>query len=209
MICKDSECWFGQSTAPICSFHKGIVILQAIFFFNMKNISTAVLADIPDLINLLNCAYRGEASKKGWTTEANLLKGNQRMDRETLTEHMGRQDALILKYLGTENDIQGCIFLQKKNNSMYLGMLAVSPDQQAKGIGKKLLAAADEHARSMNCNALHMTVISAREELIAWYVRHGYRATGERMPFSPEEKFGIPMQPLEFIVLERKLVDKT
>ena len=174
----------------------------------MKNISTAERADIPALISLLNSAYRGEASKEGWTTEANLLKGNQRMDRETLTEHMGRPDALILKYSGTENNIQGCVFLQKKKSSMYLGMLAVSPDQQANGIGKKLLAAADEHARLMNCDTIHMTVISAREELIAWYLRHGYRATGESMPFTPEEKFGIPMQPLEFIVLERKLGDK-
>jgi hypothetical protein len=51
-----------------------------------------------------------------------------------------------------------------------------------------------------------MTVISVREELISWYLRHGYRLTGERKPFVvPDVRWGIPKQPLEFVVLEKEV----
>ena len=171
----------------------------------MNAISHANTADIPPLINLLNIAYRGDASKKGWTTEAGLIKGNQRMDRETLLEHLESPDAVMLKYTNQDGNIHGCVFLQKKQNRMYLGMLSVSPDQQANGIGKQLLSASVDHAKKMDCQVIYMSVISERKELIAWYERHGYRQTGERIPFTPPEKFGIPVRALEFVVLECNL----
>ncbi|HMH31821.1 MAG TPA: GNAT family N-acetyltransferase [Puia sp.] len=171
----------------------------------MNGISHANTADIPSLINLLNSAYRGEASRKGWTTEADLLKGNQRMDRETMLEHLESPDAVMLKYTNQDGNIDGCVFLQKKQNRMYLGMLSVSPDQQANGIGKQLLSASIDHAKRMDCQVIYMSVISERNELIAWYERHGYHQTGERIPFAPPEKFGIPVSALEFVVLECNL----
>ena len=65
------------------------------------------------------------------------------------------------------------------------------------------MSASVEHANKLNCEVIYMTVISERKELIAWYERHGYLQTGERIPFAPEEKFGIPIRELEFVVLER------
>jgi ribosomal protein S18 acetylase RimI-like enzyme len=82
-------------------------------------------------------------------------------------------------------------------------MLTVSPGLQAKGIGKQLLAASEIYAVQQDCSIITMTVISVREELIAWYKRHGYRATGETRPFPKGPEFGIPKQELEFIVLEK------
>jgi ribosomal protein S18 acetylase RimI-like enzyme len=85
-------------------------------------------------------------------------------------------------------------------------MLSVAPNTQGKGIGKKLMAAAEDHARSLGITAIFMTVISVRKELIDWYVRHGYRLTGERKPFVvPDTRWGIPKQQLEFVVLEKKI----
>src|ERR1700754_1965868 len=104
-------------------------------------VTIANTTDIPGLVKLLNSAYRGDASKKGWTTEADLLEGDQRTDEPTLSELMHSAGSDFLKYTNEENEIEGCVFLQKRNNKLYLGMLSVSPLIQAKGIGKQIMAA--------------------------------------------------------------------
>ena len=106
-------------------------------------VSIATIEDIPALVSLINSAYRGEASKKGWTTEADLLEGELRTDISTLIEIMSRPDAVILKYTTAEKVITGSVFLEKQERGLYLGMLSVSPLQQASGIGKQLMLAAE------------------------------------------------------------------
>lgn len=170
----------------------------------MNRISIANSDDIPALVALLNSAYRGEGSKKGWTTEADLLSG-QRTDAPMIQEEMNHPEGHFLKFTDENGNLAGCVYLRKTDKKMYLGMLSVSPLKQAGGIGKQLLAAAEKFALDRSCDRIHMTVISVRHELIAWYERYGYYQTGERIPFEPEERFGIPTQPLEFTVLEKIL----
>jgi ribosomal protein S18 acetylase RimI-like enzyme len=172
-------------------------------------ISIAQPRDIPQLVSLINSAYRGEGSKKGWTTEANLLQGEVRTDQETIRQSMGT--GTFLKYV--EGDVlQGCVYLEKQNEHstmqprLYLGMLSVSPGAQAKGIGKQLLAASEKRALEKNCRSIIMNVISLRRELIDWYERHGYKQTGATKPFPADDKFGKAVIPLEFVELEKKLV---
>jgi len=167
-------------------------------------ITKATPADITALNILINSAYRGESSKKGWTTEANLLEG-KRTNEEELSEIINNPKNTILKY--TENDkIIGSVLLVEKENQLYLGMLTVSPELQNSGIGKKMLAEAENHAKSLGLSSIIMTVISVREELIAWYKRHGYVETGEREAF-PESEIHVTISPnpLEFIFLEKKV----
>lgn len=167
-------------------------------------ITKATLQDIPALNILINSAYRGETSKKGWTTEANLLEG-KRTNEEELTETILNPKNAILKY--TENDkIIGSVLLVEKEHQLYLGMLSVSPELQNSGIGKKMLAEAENHAKGLGLTSIIMTVISVREELIAWYKRHGYVDTGEREAF-PESEIHVTISdsPLEFIYLEKRI----
>jgi ribosomal protein S18 acetylase RimI-like enzyme len=167
-------------------------------------IDVASEKDIPALNILVNSAYRGETSKQGWTTEADLLKGI-RTDEASLKESMQQPNAFILKY-EEENKILGCVYLRQEDNKMYLGMLTVAPHLQNKGIGKILLAAAEEESRTRNCTAIFMSVISVRTELINWYKNRGYYDTGKTKPFPKDDtRFGIPKQPLEFIILEKDL----
>ena len=168
-------------------------------------ISIATTADIPSLVSLINSAYRGEASRKGWTTEADLLVGELRTDISTLTQTMNKPGAVILKYTDDVARIVGCVFLQKLERGLYLGMLSVSPELQAAGIGKKLLEAATHHARSNDCPVIYMSVISVRHELIAWYERHGYHLTGETSPLPADNRFGVPTQPIEFAIMEKEI----
>ena len=167
-------------------------------------ITKATLQDIPSLNMLINSAYRGETSKKGWTTEAHLLAG-KRTTEEELEQIILDPKNTFLKY--TENDqIIGSVLLVEKENQLYVGMLTVSPELQNSGIGKKMLAEAEIHAKTLGLSTLSMTVVSVRSELIAWYKRHGYVDTGEREPFpSSDIHINISDQPLEFIFLEKRL----
>ena len=174
---------------------------------NNLTISVATVDDIPELINLVNCAYRGNEARKGWTHEADLIDGTLRTDKASMERLIINPASTILKCIDTNNVIVGCVYLEKKDSMLYLGMLSVSPEIQAKGIGKMLLAAAEDHAHKVNCKIIEMTVISVREELIAWYERRGYNSTGMTIPFPDDNRFGIPKQPIEFIVMEKKLTN--
>lgn len=168
-------------------------------------VSPATPEDVPLLVSLINSAYRGEVSKKGWTTEADLLEGEFRTDIPTLTEVMSRPHTVILKYTTAEGVIIGSVFLEKQERGLYLGMLSVSPLQQAGGIGKQLMQAAEVYAKENDCPCIFMNVISVRSELISWYERLGYQLTGETKPLPADNRFGVPTQPLEFAIMEKKM----
>ncbi len=167
-------------------------------------ISKATPNDIPALNNLVNSAYRGDSSRKGWTTEADLLDGT-RTDEKTITDFFKDPNSTILKYVEAEQ-LLGCVRLVNRGGHLYLGMFAVDPVQQAKGIGKKLLVAAEEVALKQNCKSIDLTVISVRAELIAWYKRHGYVETGEKKPMVFDSPAGgAPKKELYFITLQKNL----
>ncbi|MBI1768784.1 MAG: GNAT family N-acetyltransferase [Bacteroidetes bacterium] len=165
-------------------------------------ISKATLEDIPALNKLVNSAYRGDTSRKGWTTEADLLDGT-RTDENAINDFFSEQGSTILKFVD-EGKIIGCVRLLKHGSQLYLGMFAVDPTVQNAGIGKKILLAAEEEARRQNCKSIDMTVISERKELIDWYKRNGYVEVGEKKPMVFDNPCGgIPKKDLYFITLEK------
>lgn len=167
------------------------------------NFRKAKPEDVASLNALVNGAYRGESSRKGWTTEADLLDGI-RTSNESLTEMINRTGSIIL-VAENKDGLQACVHLEKQNDALYLGMLTVQPEMQAQGLGAQLLWLAEERARELHCDKIKMTVITARDTLIAYYKRKGYIDTGERFPFPNDLKFGIQKQPLEFLVMEKKV----
>lgn len=168
------------------------------------SITSATVADVPQLNVLVNSAYRGEESKKGWTTEADLL-GGIRINEETLTKYFSNEAIDILKYTDENEQILGSVYLEVKGPELYLGMFSVSPVLQGKGIGKALLAAAEIHAKKLNYDKITMSVIRNRTELIEWYERRGYTFTGEIQPFEGDGLFGEIKQPIEFIIMEKMI----
>lgn len=157
--------------------------------------------DVPPLVALVTSAYRGESSRAGWTTEADLLDGG-RTDTHELT-------ALLPDLLVAEEDGQlvGCAALSPREGHGYFGTFAVRPDLQSRGVGSRLLEAAEERTRALGLGAVEMTVLSGRTELIAYYARRGYVDTGERRPFPyGVERNGVPRtDDLEFAVLRKAL----
>jgi ribosomal protein S18 acetylase RimI-like enzyme len=167
-------------------------------------ITQATIADAAELSALINSAYRGETSKKGWTTEADLLEGT-RTSEEELISIIASSNHYLLKFIRDEKII-GSVLLIAKKEVLYLGMLTVSPELQNSGIGKQLLQAAEQLAQQLELSRIQMTVIGIRKELLAWYMRNGYEDTGVREPFPfGEGDKALTSEPLDFIVLEKKL----
>lgn len=160
---------------------------------------------IPELVALINAAYRGETSRSGWTTEADLL-GGQRTDDREIRALMAADDALFLCGY-REGDLAGCLHLARDGDVATLGMFSIRPGLQGAGLGKRFMDEAEAQARRRwGSRRMRLSVISLRSELIAFYARRGYRPTGEREPFPDDPRFGIPKVPeLEFVVLEKPL----
>jgi ribosomal protein S18 acetylase RimI-like enzyme len=166
-------------------------------------IRMATADDIPALHALVESAFRGDSARGGWTHEADLLDG-QRTDRAALAEAIADTERAILMI----DDATGCVQVSRvAPDRSALGLLAVRPDAQAGGLGRRLVLAAEAHAvQAFGARRMEMTVIAARGELIAWYERQGYVRTGETRPFPMDDpRFGLPRQMLSFMVLERGL----
>ena len=162
--------------------------------------------DVPALVALVTSAYRGESSRAGWTTEADLLDGN-RIDPDVLRGDIEREHSRVL-LASRDGVLLGCAHVAIENGAGYFGMFAVDPLLQAGGIGKAILAEAERVVRDeWQLPVLRMTVIDLREDLIAWYERRGYRRTGIKKPFpAVDPRFGLPRRDdLRFEVLEKGL----
>ena len=166
----------------------------------------ATQADVPVLVELVTSAYRGEASRAGWTTEADLLEGN-RIVPEVLLADIARPRSRIL--LAERNGaLQGCAHVAEEDGAGYFGMFAVQPELQGSGLGRTILAEAERIAAvDWQLPLMRMTVIDLRTELIDWYVRRGYQRTGQTKPFpATDPRFGLPLRDdLRFAVLEKEL----
>jgi ribosomal protein S18 acetylase RimI-like enzyme len=169
---------------------------------------SATLHDVDAVVDLVQSAYRGPTSRRGWTTEADLLDG-QRIDRGMLEDVLARPGTTVV-VAERDGALVGCCELERPGSGgvAHLGMFAVDPDRQGGGVGAAVL----EHAEGLagqgwGATSIELSVIEQRSELIAWYERHGYRRTGRHEDFPyDDERFGRPIRDdLRFVVLAKPL----
>jgi ribosomal protein S18 acetylase RimI-like enzyme len=166
----------------------------------------AVRADVPAIVSLVESAYRGDASRVGWTTEADLLDG-QRTDADEVAHLVDGPRTQILLAEGA-GGLLGCVLLKDEGARVYIGMFAVRPGGQGQGVGRALLAEVERVSREeLHRREARMTVLVQRTELIAWYERRGYQRTGEHEPFPYDDpRMGLPRRDdLQFEVLRKQL----
>jgi GNAT superfamily N-acetyltransferase len=166
----------------------------------------ATPADLDAIITLVESAYRGDVSRQGWTTEADLL-GGRRTGADDVIDCLQRTRSRIV-LVERDGELLACAHVAEEDAAGYFGMFSVRPDLQGGGIGKLLLAEAERIARDeWDLPAMRMTVIDLRDELVAFYERRGYRRTGIFKPFPyGDERFGLPTRDdLRFEVLEKAL----
>ena len=173
---------------------------------DMIEFRTAGADDVDAIVALVESAYRGDISRQGWTTEADLLDG-RRTGADDVGASIERADSRIL--LGERDGaLLACAHVAIEDGAGYFGMFSVQPGLQGGGLGKAMLAEAERIVREeWNIPTMRMTVIDLRSELIAFYERRGYRRTGIFKPFPyGDARFGAPRRPdLRFEVLEKTL----
>lgn len=171
---------------------------------------TAAPADVDAVVALVESAYRGEASRAGWTTEADLLGGRRTGPDDVLACIERPRSAILLAERSGDGgrELLACAHVADDDGAGYFGMFSVRPSLQGGGIGKRLLEHAERFVRERwSLPVMRMTVIDVRDELIAFYERRGYRRTGIVKPFPyGDERFGLPLRDdLRFEVLEKPL----
>lgn len=166
----------------------------------------ATADDIDAVVALVESAYRGDASRAGWTTEADLLDG-RRTGADDIRACLDRaRSVIVLAERGGQ--LVACAHVAVEDDAGYFGMFSVVPTLQGAGVGKRVLAEAERIVRDeFGLARMRMTVIDVRDELIGFYQRRGYRRTGIHKPFPyGDERFGLPKRDdLRFEVLEKDL----
>ena len=168
----------------------------------------ATAADLPSVVALMNTAFRGAGPAASWNTEAEHIDGD-RTSLALLTEEIAASpDAALLLNRSDAGDLLGTVWLEPAGDGVwYLGSLTIDPALQNAGAGRRLLDAAEAWARERGAHTMRMKVVNVRDTLIAWYVRRGYRLTGEVEPFPYDDpRFGIPKRnDLTFVTLDKSI----
>ena len=185
-----------------------LVKLQKNYKQSMLITRLATVEDIPQLLPIINRAYREEG---GWTTEANLVK-EARIDEPSL-KHVIESKGEILFSIEEDGVVHGCICLEYYNpdlhavdeqgKSFLLGLFAVNPSVQGKGLGKRLVHCALDHAKQLLVKDIYMWVLECRQELLAWYYKQGFQSTGEKRDFVAPEL--LLKQDLKFLILKKSI----
>jgi GNAT superfamily N-acetyltransferase len=163
---------------------------------NPLDVRAATVDDAEAVAELVHAAYRSDESRRGWTTEADLV-GGRRADPAMIRHIVGLADDEVLVAVGPDGVPFACCHLERRDGGAYLGMFAVRPGRQGSGVGRRMLAAAEAWARDRwGATTLEITVLNHRPELMAWYERCGFTPTGESHPFPYEDRrFGEPRRP--------------
>jgi len=164
--------------------------------------------DFAEVVELANIAFRKTGDGASWNVESAIA--GDRLHASMLREDLATKPGSVLLLLRDEptGPLHGTVWLEpKSDDTWYLGLLTVRPDQQTRQLGRSILAAAEEYARERGATTMRMTVLNVREPLLAWYLRRGYALTGETQPFPyGDDRFGKPLRDdLEFVVLSRTL----
>lgn len=158
--------------------------------------------DASEIAALVNKAYRPLLHQRGWTHEADLVTGD-RTSPEQVLSLFGPQSSILV--LDQASMIVACVHVQGYASNAYIGMLATEPDCQNRGLGKKMLACAEQYAvEQFKATTFKMSVLSSRAELISFYERRGYVRTGHIESYPVFSGVGQPLvDDLQVEILEK------
>jgi len=157
-------------------------------------------------VSLIESAYRGMESRRGWTTEADFFD-SRRTSIEAIMESITAPDSRML-LAETDGQLIGCCHVESRTaGEAYLGLVSVRPHRQDQGVGRSIVANAEREARARwGARQMRMRVIRQRVELIAWYERLGYQPTGETLPFPYDNpSVTATRSDLDFVLLAKRI----
>jgi ribosomal protein S18 acetylase RimI-like enzyme len=154
------------------------------------HIRPAVDADRPRLIPLINSAFSVEIFLQG-----------PRTDEERLAASMEKGTILVVE--DGAGRLLGSVYTELRSKHGYVGMLAVDPEHQHRGLGGRLMRAAEERFRNQGCDGVEITVLSLRPELLPIYRRFGFVETGTE-PFRYPHPLAAGLE-CHYIVMQKPL----
>lgn len=174
----------------------------------MSGFRLAALADVESLVRLIRSAYRGESSRQGWTSEADLV-GGDRISAEQVLAMIEEPNSIMLVFDEGNSIIACCHVEDRGGNLAYFGTFAVAPTEQGVGLGRRVMAEAERSAvLRFGSAVLELAVLAQQEKLIAWYERLGFSRSGETRPFPADPEFARPLHnDLYFVVLSKNLAE--
>lgn len=139
----------------------------------------ATLADVPELVRVVNLAYRVE----------DFFINGDRTDAADVSRRLSKPDAAFLVVPGSDagGTLAGAVYLEVRGERGYFGMLSVDPGYQKRGIGRILTDAVEAYCRARGCAWIDIDVVNLREELPAFYARLGF-TPGGTAPFHDPAK---------------------
>jgi N-acetylglutamate synthase-like GNAT family acetyltransferase len=156
-------------------------------------IRNAGRSDVEAIASLINAAFRRAES---------FFIERDRVDTATVSRFLEQGNFLLLE---DEHGIAGCVYVEKRGERAYTGLLAVDPSRQGSGLGSKLMIAAEDLAGNYGCRSMDLRIVSLRRELPEFYRRRGYTETGTEA-FTP----GLTTKlPCHFINMSKPLPKKT
>ncbi|KIN03143.1 hypothetical protein OIDMADRAFT_40783 [Oidiodendron maius Zn] len=174
----------------------------------------ATLDDAPQLQHLVQSAFRAHDSRQDWTGDMELAS-HFRIETEEVMVNLAKPDMVTIMAFTTPTDndkaaaaLVASIEVSKRGTDVgRLSMIAVDPSNQRNGVGRQVLAYAEDYCRkTWGITKFSLNALSTRKALVEWYMRRGYRKTGETSAF-PRERFSNLALPEDmcFIELEKDL----
>ena len=133
----------------------------------MSQLTFATAADIPDVVRVINAAYEVEK----------FFVAGDRTDSNSVARLMTTGTFLMERT--SSGRLAGCVYVERRGDRGYFGMLAVDPSEQSSGLGRRLVDAAEAWARDRGCDVMDIRVVNLRTELPPFYRKLGYVESGE------------------------------
>ncbi len=139
----------------------------------------AETADAERLRDLINAAFRRAES---------FIIERDRIDLEVVQSLLVKGEFLVAEDDGT---LAGCVYLERRGERAYLGLLSVDPMRQKAGVGSMLMREAERHCAKAGSRFMDLRIINLRQDNRAFYQRRGYIETGTE-PFPSDLATKLP-----------------
>ena len=144
-------------------------------------------SEVPAVISLINRAYEVEKFFiAGDRVSADVVKSLRSKGVFLAADERG---ALV-----------ACVYVEIRGERAYFGLLSVDPSRQGEGWGRRMVDAAEAHARAAGCGAMDIRVVNLRTELPPFYRKLGYSETGTEPLEDPRLT-----QPAHFVLMSKQL----
>lgn len=139
----------------------------------------AQIIDAERIVDLINSAFRHAES---------YIIDRDRIDLESVQSLLTKGEFLLAEDAGT---LAGCVYLERRGQRTYLGLLSVAPALQKAGVGSMLMDESERRCAAAGCRFMDLRIINLREDNHGFYQRRGYVETGTE-PFPSELTTKLP-----------------